>query len=219
MVPTYRTYARTAGALYLAIFVAALFGEVFVSGALVVDGDAIATAGKIVGSEQLWRLGIGAQAITLVCDVAVAWLLYVLLKPAGKDLALLAAFFRLTYVAVYAPAVVANAAALRLAKAHVSQAATYALHAHDAAFTLSLIFFGIHLALVGYLIARPPIGVQWLAIALEVTGVCYVVNSFLVFVAPSVSAVLFPWILLPPFVGELGLTFWLLFTRRFSEAT
>lgn len=218
MIRNLRAYARTCGALYLVIFVAALFGEVFVSGSLVVGGDAVATAGRLAASEQLWRFGIGAQAVTLVCDVAVAGLLYVLLKPAGKNIALLAAFFRLTYVAVYAPAVLANLMALRFAQAHAVESSMFAVRAHDMAFALSLLFFGVHLVLAGYLIGRAPIAVPWLAVALEVTGVCYIVNTFSILVAPALHAVLYPWILLPAFFGEVGLTFWLLFTRRFSVA-
>lgn len=219
MIEDGRAYARLGGALYVAIFMAALFGEVYVSGALVVDGDAAATAAKLVGSEQLWRLGIGAQALTLVLDATVAWLLYVLLRPAGKNVALLAAYFRLTYVALYAPAVLANITALRLAKTHHAEAAMVALHVHDMAFFLSLVFFGLHIVLVGYLIGRSPFGIRWLAIALEIAGVCYLADSASALVAPAVNAAVNPWIILPPFFAELALAFWLLFTRRFSLAS
>ena len=94
----------------------------------------------------------------------------------------------------------------------------FAIRVHDVAFSLSLLFFGLHLVLAGYLISRPPIAVLWLAIVLEITGVCYLVNTLSALVAPPVHAVLYPWVLLPAFFGEIGLTFWLLFTRRFSAA-
>lgn len=211
MIERGRVYARLGGAMYLVIFMAALFGEVFVSGALIVDGDAAATAARIVGSEQLWRFAVGAQAVTLVCDATVAWLLYVLLKAAGKNIALLAAYFRLTYVAIYAPAVLANIMALRLAKAGHDEAVMLALHFHDMAFFLSLLFFGLHIVLIGYLIGRAPFSVRWLAIALEIAGICYVANTAAALVAPSLNAIVNPWIMLPPFCAELALAFWLLF--------
>ncbi|HTD32087.1 MAG TPA: DUF4386 domain-containing protein [Candidatus Elarobacter sp.] len=206
-----RRYARFGGVLYLCVFIAATFGEVFVTGALVADGNAPRTAAKIAGDAQLWRLSVGAECVTLLCDVAIAWVLYVILRPAGQRLALLAAFFRLTYVAVYAGAVVANVMALRLAQARLADAAMFALRAHDAAFALGLVFFGGHLAIVGFLLAQRPIAQQWLAVILVITGACYIVNTFSGFVLPSLHAVLFPWILVPAFFGELGLTFWLLF--------
>jgi hypothetical protein len=216
MVESARGYARTCGFIYALIFVAGLFGEVFVDGRLVIDGDAAATAAKIAGSDQLWRAGSFAQAVTLLCDVAVAWLLYILLAPVNRNLALLSALFRLAYVPVYAISVVAHYAALPLAQNHLPDATMFALREHNAAFALSLLFFGTHLFLAGYLIARVPILVQWLGIALEVAGACYVLNTATIFIAPHLHEVLFPWILLPPFVGELSLCIWLLVTHRFD---
>ncbi len=218
MVDRARVYARTCGWIYVLIFVAGLFGEVFVSGRLVVTGDTSSTVSRILASEELWRLGYAAQILTMLCDVAVAWLLYVLLAPVERNLSLLAAFFRLTYVAAYAAAPLAYIAVVPLAHQHLLQAVTFALQMHNSAFALSLVFFGANLALVGYLIGRAPINVRWLCIALEVAGACYIINSFTAFAARPLHAVLYPWILIPPFFAELSLTFWLLFTRRFNQA-
>ena len=210
-----RVYARACGFIYLLIFLSS-FVSVGLAGRLIVAGNAAATADKILASEQLWRAGYSAEIFTMLCDVAIAWLLYVLLAPVNRNLALLSALFRIVYVGAYVPAVVANLMVLPLLHQHLPQAAMLAVRAHDPAWAVSLVFFGASLALVGYLIARAPIGVLWLAIALEITGACYIINSFTIFLSPMVHAVIYPWILLPPFVGELGLTFWLLFTRRFN---
>jgi len=211
-----RTYARTCGVVYVLIFATAIPGELLVMGRLIVEGNPTATVAKILASQQLWRAGYSAEMLTMIFDVVIAWLLYVLLAPANRKLALLAAFFRLTYVAIYAPAVIANVAALPLAQQHLVTAVDFALHVHNEAFALSLIFFGANLAIAGFLIGCVPIGVRWLSMALEAAGAAYIVNSFALFLAPSVQAVFYPWILLLPFVGEIGLTLWLLFTRRFD---
>ena len=210
-----RVYARACGFIYLLIFLSS-FVSVGLAGRLIVAGNAAATADKILASEQLWRAGYSAEIFTMLCDVAIAWLLYVLLAPVNRNLALLSALFRIVYVSAYVPAVVANLMVLPLLHQHLPQAAMLAVRAHDPAWAISLVFFGASLALVGYLIARPPVGVLWLAIAFEITGACYIINSFTIFLSPTVHALIFPWILLPPFAGELGLTFWLLFTRRFN---
>ena len=210
-----RLYARACGLIYILIFLSA-FVSVGLAGRLVVEGDAPGTAAKILASEQLWRAGYSAEIFTMLCDVAIAWLLYVLLSPVNRNVALLAAFFRLTYVAGYVPAVLANVMVVPLLHQHLQQAAMFAIRTHDPAWSISLVFFGANLALVGYLIARAPVRVRWLAVALEAAGACYIVNSFTIFITPPLHALIYPWILLPPFVGELSLTFWLLFTRRFS---
>lgn len=213
-----RIYARTCGFIYVSIFLASLVSFGF-AGRLIVQDNAAATADRILASEQLWRAGYSAEIFTMLCDVTIAWLLYVLLAPVHRNLALLAALFRVTYVASYVPAVLANVLVLPLLHQHLRQAAMWAVRAHDPAFAISLVFFGANLVLVGYLIARAPVGVRWLAVALEIAGACYIINSFTIFIAPTVHALVYPWILLPPFVGEVGLTLWLLFTRRFDGAT
>ncbi len=211
-----RVYARTCGAIYVLIFLSSIVSVGF-AGNLVVAQNATATAAKILASEQLWRWGYSAEIFTMLCDIVIAWLLYVLLAPVHRNLALLAAVFRVTYVAGYIPAVLANVMVLPLLHQHLQQSAMLAVRTHDLGWAISLIFFGANLALVGYLVGRPPIAVPWLAVALEISGACYIINSFTGFISPPLHAVIFPWVLLPPFVGELGLTFWLLFTRRFNE--
>lgn len=215
MIQSARPYARACGFIYVLIFMSA-FVSFGLAGGLIVSGNASATAAKILASEQLWRAGYAAEIFTMICDVTVAWLLYVLLAPVQRNIALLATFFRLTYVAAYVPAVSAYVMVLPLLRQHLPQAAMFAVRAHDPVFAISLVFFGANLALVGYLIAREPIGVRWLGVALECAGACYIINSFTIFIAPQLHARIFPWILLPPFVAELSLTFWLLFTRRFN---
>jgi hypothetical protein len=68
--------ARIASILYLLIFIVAP------------SGAATATPAKMIS--------------TLACDTGVALILYDLLKPVSKRLSLLAAFFRLIFVAVMA---------------------------------------------------------------------------------------------------------------------
>jgi hypothetical protein len=94
-------YARIGGLLYLFIIVAAGFGELFVRNRLIVWGDAAATASNILSSETLFRAGLVGEMLTCACDVALALILYVLLRPVSNNLALLAAFFRLTFVGIY----------------------------------------------------------------------------------------------------------------------
>ena len=107
-----QTYARVGGVLYLFIIVVALFGEAFVRGSLIVPRDPSATAANILGSETLFRVGLAGEMLTCACDVALAMILYVLLRPVSRNLALLAAFFRLTFVGIYGVAKLFEIAAL-----------------------------------------------------------------------------------------------------------
>jgi hypothetical protein len=214
-------YARIGGILYLFIIVAALFGEVFVRGRLIVPGAAAATAKNILGSETLFRVGLAGEMLTCVCDIALAMILYVLLKPVSRNLALLAAFFRLTFVGIYSVAKLFEIAALVvLSRADYLKAfepqqlhalAYMSLSVHGYGYGASLLFFGFCCVLFGYLIHKSEYLPGVIGVLLVIGGLGYVVFSLAQILAPAFAArLLFPWLLLPAFPAELGLCVWLI---------
>ena len=84
-----QTYARIAGVLFLISFAAGGFGEVYVPSVLIVASDATATANNIIASDFLFRMGFASYLIEAICDIALTLILYVLLRPVSKELALL----------------------------------------------------------------------------------------------------------------------------------
>lgn len=216
-----QTYARVGGVLYLFIIVVALFGETFVRGSLIVSHDATATARNIVASETLFRVGLAGEMLTCVCDVALAMILYVLLRPVSRNLALLAAFFRLTFVAIYGAAKFFEVAALvALGKDDYLNAfgpqqlhalAYMMLRVHSLAYGVSLLFFGFCTLLFGTLIRKSGYLPRTVGVLLEIAGLGYILFSLAQMVAPDFAGrLLFPWLLLPGFVAESGLCLWLL---------
>jgi len=215
-----RFKARVAGALYLIGGTLGGFAEVFVRGKLVVSGDPGATATNILAHESLYRLGGVADLISLACDTAVALLFYDLLKPTSRSLSLLAAFFRLTWVApmalnslnYFAPLVLLGSAHyLTVFKPDQLQTLAYtALRLHAQGYNICLVSFGFTCLLIGYLIFRSTFLPRTLGVLMAIAGLCYVVNSFANFLWPAFARPLFPWILLPAFPGEFGLMLWLL---------
>jgi hypothetical protein len=95
-------YARIAGVLFLVSLVAGGFGEAYVPAKLIVSGDAAATVANLRNFDFLYRLGFAAFLIESLCDIALALILYALLKPVNKELSLLAAFFGLIGTALFA---------------------------------------------------------------------------------------------------------------------
>lgn len=215
-----QTYARVGGILYLFIIVAALFGESFVRGSLIVPHDAAATAGHVLGSETLFRVGLAGEMLTCVCDVALALILYVLLRPVVQSLALLAAFFRLTFVGMYGTAKLFEVAALAalasgdylhgLSSEQLHDLAYLFLRVHALGYGVSLLFFGFSSLLFGYLIRRSEYLPKVLGALLMIAGVGYAVFSLMQMLAPAFAGrYLFPWLMLPGFVAELALALWL----------
>ena len=93
--------ARIAGGLYLLITILSIFVHFYVPAQLVVPGDAATTADKIMASEGLFRMGIGSELILLLSEIVVSVILYGLLKPVSKTLALVAAVSRLAMTAIH----------------------------------------------------------------------------------------------------------------------
>jgi uncharacterized membrane protein len=214
-----RPLARLTGCAYLFIMAAAMFAEAFVRDRLIVSGDAATTVRNIAANDTLWRWGIAADVSTTLADIAVSALLYLLLKPVSRSLSLSAAFFRLAYSAAMAAGAAFLIAPLQLihhapqgpSPTEVEALTSFTLRLHDAGFAVALTLFGVHLMIVGGLIARSTFLPRLLGLALAFAGLCYVTNSFLRILSPPLADALFPWILLPGFFAEGTLAVWLIF--------
>lgn len=213
-------YARASGLLYLVIIVLGLSGEALIRASLVVFGDPAETARRISAAQGLWRLGIAAQLVLLVCAIGMTFTWYLLLRPVHGRIALLAAMFGVVSLAVESLcALYLHAALSALTSAVYFPAAALAqlqlqaylnIVAHANAFGVALVFFGVQCMLVGYLIRRAAYLPSALGVGMQIVGACYVFNSFARILDPALAAALFPWILLPCLVGEGALCLWLL---------
>lgn len=213
-------YARIGGMLYLYIIVAGGFAEGFVRSRLIVPGDAIATANNIMAHESLWRIAFAGELILYVCAVSLVLVLYVLLSPVNRNIALLAAFLNLVSIAVeavnallhYTPlALLSGDSYLKPFETSQLQAFAFlALELHEYGFGISLTLFGFVLLILGYLIFKSEYFPKALGVLVLIASASYLTNSFALFLFPALEAAIFPTILLPALVGELSLCLWLL---------
>ena len=213
-------YARIGGVLYLIIIVIGLFTEIFVRSKLIMSEDVTSTANNILASEQLWRIGFAGSLIMLLCAIPLALIMYVLLRPVSRNIALLAVFFNLVSIAVEALNNLNIFAALfplgssdylkafELNQLHVLAYLTLKLH--SSGYNISLIFFGMNCLFLGYLIFKSGYFPKILGVLLIICALCYVTNSFAWFLAPKFAAMLIPGILVPCFIAEASVCLWLI---------
>ncbi|TJY63323.1 DUF4386 domain-containing protein [Sinimarinibacterium sp. CAU 1509] len=212
--------ARSAGVLYLIIIACGIAGEVFVRGGLVVEGDAAATAARILGAQGQFRIGFVLDALMLLSDVAIAVLFYVLLKPVSATLALMAAAFRLTQAAILGMNLLNYYAALLVLGGTVEAAAlgsdqqqalaSLFLDLHRHGYDLGLLFFGCSSMILGSLVVRSPRFPALLGYGLIAAGVVYLAGSFIRFAWPEFATSFEP-VYGVSLVAELSFCLWLLF--------
>lgn len=213
------TQARVTGLLYLLIIACGLFSELYVRGGLIVPGDAAATAANIRAAEGLFRLGFASDLLVFLADVAVAVLLYVLLRPVSRPLALLAAALRLTGTAIYGANLLNHLAPLLLlgggaplqgfSGEQLQAMALLFLELHGHGYDLGLVFFGAHCLALGWLLWRAALFPSVLGVLMVLAGLGYLVGSLTLFLAPAHVDAVAP-VYLAPLVGELALCLWLL---------
>ena len=215
-----RGQARFGGALYLIIIVGGVFGEAFIRGRIVVAGDARATAANIAAFEPLWRFGVAAELFMLLCSVVLALVLYVLLRPVSRELALLAMLFNLVTIAIEA----ANEQRLLEALFPLGEAGYLAafepeqlralsylsLRSYSHGFGLGLLFFGCECLILGYLIFGSGYLPRTIGVLMQLAGASYLANTFALLLSPVVAGRIFPAILAPALIGEASLCLWLL---------
>lgn len=207
--------ARSAGLFYLAIIVLGIWSEIFVRAELIDPANPVATAGNILGAQGLFKASLAADTVMVLCDVAVAVLLYALLKPAGQIAALAAMVFRLVQAALIAMSLLNQYAALAILNGtwpvagDPAQLAPLYLNAHSHGYDLGLVFFAVNSVLTGILLIRSGYFPKALGYLLIGAGVVYFIGSTLRFMAPHLLDSFEPAYAIC-LIAELAFALWLL---------
>ena len=190
----------------------------FIRGRLVVFSDPVVTAHNIQSHELLFRLAFVGDVIAILY-IAYTFLLYNLFKPVNRNLSLLATFFSLVGCAIGAIICLFQLAPLViLSDIHSLNAfnleqlqslALIFLKLHAQGYNISMVLFGSYNILIGYLIFRSTFLPRIIGVLLAISGLCYLINCFAIFIAPVFASHLVPYILIPG-ITELVFALWLL---------
>jgi hypothetical protein len=219
-----RKYGMISGISLLIMAIAAGFSYGFVYSSLVVPGDANSTFNNILSGNVLFKASIFGWLIIVVCDLVVAWGLYVYLEPLHKKLALLSACLRLIYTSLLGIAIInlifvfilTNESNV-LATFNQEQLQTFVmilLKAFDSIWAFGLIIFGGHLLVIGYLSFKANTIPKVISILLVIASIGYMLIHFCKVFLPQFEAVttyLEIILSVPMALGELGLGIWLIY--------
>ncbi len=212
-----QTYARVAGVLFLLSMIGGAFGEMYVPSKLIVSGDAATTAKNINALNLLFRAGFASYLIEASCDIALSLVLYVLLRPVNKAVALLAALFGLVSTALFAVAelfyfaptlILGGADYLKtFSPDQLNTLALLSLKLYALGGGIFMVFYGVASLLRGYLIFRSGYLPKTLGVLLALAGLGFISKNFALLLAPAYATDV---LLLPMLLAGGPLTAWLL---------
>jgi hypothetical protein len=215
-----KNLTRIAGFCYLIVLATGLFSEVFVRQALRISNDALATAHNIQANEMLFRWGFVADLINFVVGIPTIFIIYHFFKKSNTIILQMALALVIIQTAIIAVNLLNQITPLLLlsneAYLHTfqqNQLATLSLlslNVQAQGYGIGLIFFGFYCILIGYVIFKTNAIPKIIGILYAIAGLCYLINSFTMFLSKGFANPMFVYLAIPIFIGELSLCLWLL---------
>ncbi|HLO59248.1 MAG TPA: DUF4386 domain-containing protein [Bacteroidales bacterium] len=208
--------AIIAGIGLLVSLFAAPFAELFALPKLIVPFQPAETANNILHNQTLFSGALIAYLITFISDIVIAWALFILLRPVHRDLSLLTALFRLVYTVIAIIALNNLVTAFQLittpdylsifSQDQVNNQAMVSLRAFRNHWYFGIVFFGIHLMLLGFLSIRSGYIPKVFGILLMIAGMGYFLTSLRPYIMPNVNLDFAKY----TYYGEVLFMLWLL---------
>lgn len=210
-----RAYARLAGALLVVSFVAGGLGEAYAPSRILAAGDAAATAEHVRSLSGVLRWGFVSYLVEALADTALSVLFYVLLKPAGRAAALLAAFIGLISTTLFAvsemfyfvlPSLLARGRFLEaFSPAQLDALTLLSMRVYGLSAGVFMVFYGAAWLIRAALFLRSRAIPRPLAGLLVLSGLGFVANA-----ASAIFAIPIPGIEVAMLPGPVALAAWLL---------
>ncbi len=207
--------ARVAGFLYLLMLPFGIFIAFYIPSTLLVPGEATATANNIIASEGLFRLSIVSALLIQIINTLLVLVLYKLLKPVNKNLALLMVILILLGVPIAMLSQLNQYAALLLLSGadYMTVYTADQLHAQVMFFldlyadgiSIAGIFWSLWLFPMGYLVFKSGFIPKILGVLLIIGGLGYLIEAVMFFFPPNFDVIItqFTWF------GEILFPLWL----------
>ena len=213
--PSMRRAALLAGLGLLLMSVLAGLANFGVLERLVAEGDAARTTNDIREALGSFQLAIVALLLVAALDVVVAWGLWIFFDRVHHAVAVLAAWCRGLYAAIFAVAISHLLAVARLlgdsqlhgpTDTRVTGEVLAEIQQFDKVWSLGLGLFGVHLLLIGWLAFTSGFVPRFIGVLVAIAGAGYLADSL----GGLVSVTYGLEVASVTFVGEVVLMVWLL---------
>jgi hypothetical protein len=213
-----RKLARLAGFLYLA-YIVLFASSTFIQHKPFVWNDPAAMARNITDSALMIRIGYMSEVVAALLFLSTAWALYALLKPVGKNLALLFVLFNLAGVAIECVCALIQIDALLLLgdpnylhafnPSQLQTLSLFFLGLSGSGNMILTLFYGAWLFPLGYLVFKSGFLPRFLGVLLLLDGLSLMICFVQLCLFPGHKKLTYP--LYPiMFIAEFGLAIWLI---------
>jgi hypothetical protein len=208
-----RSSSRICGILYIVTVLAFLLSNLVFKEQVVDAGDAAGTFARVAANSLQYRLGISIDFLAMVGVMALAFTLYVILRPFNPYLALLALGWRIGEVVLQAGGKIPDYILLTLSQSGTGTGELVPLGqvliaASTRALWLSFVFFAIGSLANNYLFYRSRLIPAALAVYGLIATALYAAGSLAALVVNLPESANMP-LMLPLVLFELGLGFYL----------
>lgn len=215
-----KSLARIAGFCYLVVIATGLFSEVFVRQALRVSNDALTTAHNIQTHEMLFRWGFVADLVNFVVGIPTILIIYHFFKKPNKILLQIALSLVIIQTAIIAVNLLNQITPLLLLanetylntfqQSQLASLSLLSLNIQSQGYAIGLVFFGFYCILIGFVIYKTNAMPRVIGVLYAIAGLCYLINSFTMFLSKGFANPIFVYLAIPIFIGELSVCLWLL---------
>lgn len=210
--------AKISGIAYLLIFVAGFYANFAVLESLVDRTNMSTTTVNFINNHTQFGYGLVGFAVMLFFDMVLVWSLYGLTKSVSKKLSYLASLFRFVHALLFSIAlfnlyIIYESIFKVDYSVSLENKVTGLIEEFDTFWTVGLLFFGVHLIVLGYLAIKSSRMPKALGVLLLLGALGYIIDGTAKLFMENYSSfkdVFEMVVLIPAVVSELYLTIWLL---------
>lgn len=218
--------ALLSGIAYLLIFISGFYANFAILESLIDLNSSAETTRNIIGNSIQFRNGLLSFFVMLISDVFLIWSLFKITKPTHKTLSYIASLFRGLHALFFTIALaklikVYKITSQAINSEELQNSVIYLLSNFDKLWTIGLLFFGIHLLLLGLLAIKSSSIPRIIGFLLILAALGYTVDGFSKLYLSSYrdyKSYFETIVVLTGVIGELSFTIWLL-VKGFSRKT
>ncbi len=222
-----KNIALITGIAYALVFAISIIGNGFYLEKVLIKGNWLETYQNIIEYPLTFKIGISSWFLVIICDVIVAWGIFILFKSTNKEIALLTAWMRIIFASIYAigflqlfelSTLIHDNDYIDLFNQNQLVTETmFSMKRYESYVNLSFLFFGIHIGLLAFLTLQSNLISKSIGYTLLIASIGYLINSFGCFLSKDFANSQYMFIVLvaiPAIISELSLTIFLIVKNK-----